>query len=147
MQHEGLVVDARKLQRGRSAIGLRVKGLRRLRCDERFVLPQGKPPWSFAQSFGRTRDYGILDAIDLIRQQRRHVGTHPRRGPKASGCTMPFADTARPPGVTAKSGAAGAVERPRGPPRMASIPFCSGEVGGGVAMGSSYALSVPMTMF
>lgn len=68
-------------------------------------------------------------------------------GPKASGCTMPFADTARPPGVTAKSGAAGASGKAERTAKVASIPFCSGEVGGGVAMGSSYALSVPMTMF
>lgn len=105
-------------------------------------------PWSFAQSFGRTRDYGILDVIDLIRQQRRHVGTHPRRD-GAKGVRLH--DAIRGHGTPARRngevGAAGAVERPRGPPRMASIPFCSGEVGGGVAMGSSYALSVPMTMF
>ena len=115
MQHEGLVVDARKLQRGRSAIGLRVKGLRRLRCDGRFVLPQGKPPWSFAQSFGRTRDYGILDVIDLIRQQRRHVGTHPRRdgakGVRLHDAIRGHGTPARRNGEVGRGGSSGKAER------------------------------------
>ena len=115
MQHEGLVVDARKLQRGRSAIGLRVKGLRRLRCDGRFVLPQGKPPWSFAQRFGRTRDYGILDVIDLIRQQRRHVGTHPRRdgakGVRLHDAIRGHGTPARRNGEVGRGGSSGKAER------------------------------------
>lgn len=105
-------------------------------------------PWSFAQSFGRTRDYGILDVIDLIRQQRRHVGTHPRRdgakGVRLHDAIRGHGTPARRNGEVGRGGSSGKAERTA---KMASIPFCSGEVGGGVAMGSSYALSVPMTMF